>query len=271
MVQLSAVTGSYGRLLLASLLFLCGCGGLARSTNRSAASGANASHAAVEPSATPTNSPAAAASDEAALKEISPGIFQLGAVRIDRRQRSLSFPAKVELTEGPMEYFLVSTWGKTYESIFSTETEPQHIHIAMLLLGARGAGTNLDATLENTGSIVSHPSPIRLPGDPVAIEMKWIRRGKEIRKSAEELVFNSRAKKAPAHGNWVYNGSFMVEATFIAEREGSIVSLVTDPQALINNVGAGHDDDSIWRANPGTLPPTNTIVEVTIRLGKLAR
>jgi hypothetical protein len=56
-------------------------------------------------------------------------------------------------------------------------------------------------------------------------------------------------------GSWVYNGSLIVHNRFLAQMDGSIVSLVTDPVALINNVGPGHDNDMIWEPNPANLPP----------------
>jgi hypothetical protein len=203
-----------------------------------------------------------------AMKEIAPGLFQLGGVTLNTSNKTVRFRARVDLVDGTMEYFVVSTWGKTYESICSTETDPRDIHVAMLLLGAKGAGTNLDAALENSESIVSHPAAVRLPGDPVSIDLKWTAKGKEIRRPIADLVENIKSKRALKAGSWVYNGSFMIENTFLAEREGSIISLVTDPQALINNMAPGHDDDSLWRPNRRNLPPTNTVVEVTIGLEK---
>src|SRR5262247_126086 len=38
------------------------------------------------------------------VKEISPGILQLGDVKINKRQRTVSFPAVVNLRHGAMEY-----------------------------------------------------------------------------------------------------------------------------------------------------------------------
>jgi hypothetical protein len=48
--------------------------------------------------------------------------------------------------------------------------------------------------------------------------------------------------------------------------DGSIISLVTDPVALINNTGPGHDNDLIWEPNAANLPPPGVPVEVTVTL-----
>ena len=87
-----------------------------------------------------------------------------------------------------------------------------------------------------------------------------------MRKRAGELVFNTRSKSPLRKGDWVYNGSLMAGTSFLAQREGSIVSLVTDPEALINNAAAGHDNDTIWIPNTNSLPSATDSVEVTITL-----
>ena len=79
------------------------------------------------------------------IREVSPGIYQLGEVRIDKAQRTISFRARLNLDQGPMEYFLVTSWGKTHESILKTDTEPFRIHLAMLLIDTT-AGAAANAT-----------------------------------------------------------------------------------------------------------------------------
>ena len=202
------------------------------------------------------------------IREISPGIYELGDVRIDKEQRTVSFPARLNLDSGPMEYFLVTSWGKTHESILKTDTEPFRIHLAMLLLdtnaGAATAATNGPPV--TPGGFVSHPSKDRLPGEAVSIELKWTAGGKETHKRAEDLIFNTEQNSVMRAGDWVYTGSRVVEGLFLAEIDGSIVSLVTDAECLINNEGSGHDNDTIWLANTNSLPPTNTPVTVSIKL-----
>ena len=219
------------------------------------------------PSTTATNNETLADSHgNVPLKEIHPGIFQLGDVKIDKRRRTVSFSAVMNLRQGPMEYLLVSSWGKVHESILRTETEPYRIHVAMLLLGAKGAGTNEEDAVEVPGSFVSHPSNVRIPGDEITLDVKWKENGKVTRKKAEELIFNSKSKSVLRKGDWVYNGSLLEGHSFLAQREGSIVSLVTDPEALINNAVPGHDDDTIWTVNTNSLPSAGAPVEVIIKL-----
>src|SRR6185503_20935166 len=49
------------------------------------------------------------------LRMIGTGVFQLGEVTLDKPHRTVGFPAVLKLNEGPMEYFLVTDYGKTHE------------------------------------------------------------------------------------------------------------------------------------------------------------
>jgi hypothetical protein len=211
---------------------------------------------------TATNSP---------VRNVAPGIFEIGKVRLDQRQRNITFPAVLNMSEGPMEYFLVSTYGKTHESILKTSAAPYDMHLAMLLLGASGSG-NGDFPGSPTNGIpgpVVNPSKETIPGDSVAIDVKWKTPEGETRHAAEDLVYKDDTQTVMGHGAWVYNGSLIVHGTFLAQANGSIISLVTDPVALINNTGPGHDNDQIWLPNATNLPPANVPVEVTITLKEI--
>jgi len=218
------------------------------------------------PVASATNQVSGDPGNEGLLKEVKPGIFHFGDIKINKRERTVRFPAVINLRQGPMEYFLVSSWGKVHESILRTDTEPYRVHVAMLLLGAKGAATNDEDGTEVPGGIISHPGSARPPGDAVTLEVEWLFKGKLARKHAGELIFNHKSQSPLRKGDWVYNGSLMVGASFLAQREGSIVSLVTDPEAMINNAAPGHDLDTIWTPNTNSLPSATDSVEVIIKL-----
>jgi hypothetical protein len=202
------------------------------------------------------------------VREVGPGIFEIGKVRLDQSKRSITLPAVLDKAEGFMEYFLVTTYGKTHESILKTPAEPYHIHLAMLLLGANGPG-NPEFPGSPTNGVpgpIIHPAKDVIPGNKVAISVKWNAPAGPVEHSAEELIYKSDAHAIMERGLWVYNGSLMVNNKFLAQVDGSIVSLVTDPVALVNYIGPGHDNDMIWEPNRTSLPPADVPVEVTITL-----
>ena len=193
--------------------------------------------------------------DKMPLKEVGPGLFEIGKVRLSKNARTVTIPATVNMMDGNVEYFLVTSAGKTHESVFRTDAEPYHIHLAMLLLGAKGKGTN-----EFPQDKTKVP-----PGDPVRIEVSWKSGDKEARLRAEHLVFDRAAGKAMQNVDWIYNGSEINAEGFAAQQNGSIVSLIDDPEALINNPLPRRDDDDNWQVMPKELNK-DTSAEIIITL-----
>lgn len=195
----------------------------------------------------------------ASLVQIGPGLFKLGEVLLDKNLRTVRFPAVVNLREGNIEYVVVTTSGKTHESIFKTEAQPLHIQLALLLLGARG----------NTNALPEDPTK-PLPGNPIVVEVNWkaeAKAGSELRSfRAEHFVHDRRTQRVLAAGNWAYTGSRIREDGFAAQVDGSIVSLITDPDALINNPRPGREDDDNWLVRTNDLPALNIPVELILRL-----
>ena len=207
------------------------------------------------------------------IKEIGRGVFELGTIRFDKKQKSLSFPAAVNMGKELIEYLVVSSSGKLHESLLRTESEPYHIHLAMLLLGAKGPPEK--ASSPSAGAVTNQPPWIDssslknsppLKGDAISIWLSWATGGKENRCRAEDWIFNKKTNSQMPPGNWIYTGSMVVNGTFIAQRDRSIAAIITDPFALINNPRRGHDDDQIWHVNAPVVPPEGTAILVTIKL-----
>ncbi len=196
----------------------------------------------------PTNAP---------LKQISEHIFEIGQVKLDKKQRTVSFPATVNMQEGLMEYMLVGESGKIHESVLVTTAEPYHIHIAMLFLGARGA----PPLKAEERAVETH-----IKGEPVALWTAWKSGGRARRARAETFITHKESSQSMSEGPWTYNGSWIFEGTFLAQREKSIIAIVTDHDALINNPRSGRDNDEIWLANKDKIPPPGTMITVTIEL-----
>jgi hypothetical protein len=199
------------------------------------------------------------------MKVVGPGIFQLGQVRIDKQLRTATFPAVLNRIAGAMEYLLVTSYGKTHESILRTDVSPFELHLGMLLLGAEGNGTNPPASEPRTYG----PNPeAKLQGEAVVIELHWTQEAKEVTRGGQELVWNRAAQSAMEGGLWFYNGSAVWQGRFLAQDSGSMISLITDPAALVNNRVPTRDHEEAWAAYKAKLPPGNTPVQVTLRLAK---
>jgi len=195
------------------------------------------------------------------LKQTGSNTFRIGLVEFDKQQRTISLPANVCLRDQVAEYALVTTKGKRYESILSTEAAPVDLHLAMLLLGGGAAPI--------TGKV--HEVDSFPETNAVRIEVSWESNGVPVTVPLARLVClthntpNKESESLPVE-KWYYNGSEFDQWGFAAQREGSLVALIRDSSALINNPGADRDSDQIHFPNALILPKLGTPVRMLLRL-----
>ncbi|MBK8001384.1 MAG: hypothetical protein IPK15_22435 [Verrucomicrobia bacterium] len=191
------------------------------------------------------------------FRETSPGMFELGKVTLNKRKRAVSFPVQINMRSNIVEYAVVTRTGKTHESLFRTDVDPMHIHLAMLLLGAKPA---------NVSSLGGDPKAT-IPGQPIHIEAHWTREGHEIRVPLENLLaYTTNHQKTLPRGTWTYNGSYLNEGRFMAKADGSIISLQEDSIALVNNPNPSRFFDDLHMVNTPALPPDGLPIEMEFLL-----
>jgi hypothetical protein len=211
-----------------------------------------------EPSDTNSTPPSLVLSN-APLRRVSEGVYELGGVRLDKTKRALSFPCSVNMSEGTVEYALVHRTGKVHESVLKTEVNPAQIHLACLLL----------SPVEPPKVPIDPRTPRELRGPRLKIWAEWRLNDVAKRVPLEEMIFNTLTKRPMSRGPWAYSGSRVVQGAFLAERDGSIVTIITDPDALINSPRPGRDDDEIWTVNKEATPPVGTPVQVTLSFAEI--
>lgn len=191
------------------------------------------------------------------IEKTGENTFRIGRVKCDRATKTISFQAKVQMREGLLEYALVTTKGKVHEALFATEASPLHIHMAALLLGLAPQGD------PKQGEV---PKPV-----PILIEVEWSTNGPEKKLALEELV--AIAHDSPqgkiggtlTRGSWLYQGSMLDANGFAAEREGSIISVISDSYALAGNPRPDSADDLLHVPNTALLPAKEMPVTVSFR------
>jgi hypothetical protein len=212
------------------------------------------------------------------VRAVAPGLLELGLVRLNQQERSVTFPAELNTNDGLLEYLLVTTSGKTHESLLRTRADPLHIQLSLLLLNGKPGEFQIPKSITSQAAQgdkgeltpINDPSPVKLSGDPVQIEISWEHEGKKQVYAAEGLLMNANTKLPISNPKWIFNGSRSVEGKFMGQVTGSIISLITDPDAIVNNQAPGHENDEIWGINAKVLPAVNHPVFVTIRLPKEA-
>ncbi|MCE0496713.1 MAG: YdjY domain-containing protein [Methylacidiphilales bacterium] len=203
-----------------------------------------------------------------AIQEVTPGIFEYNGIRLDKKNHRISFPATVNQRQGLIEYLLVNEKGKVHESLFSTKVLPHDIQLALLLIGLK-ADANANPNESVPPAAIDTPylqSAPKLKGPPVLISVICTQNGKSQEVPADNWIFNLQTNRSMTPGSWTYNGSMIQDGVFLADQESSIVAVVTDPTALVNNPREGYDNDEIWQVQEKAVPPLDTPIEFSITL-----
>jgi hypothetical protein len=205
------------------------------------------------------------------IKQVEPGVFELGKVRLNQGKRSITFPANINMHEGPIEYFLVTSFGKVHESVLKMDVMPYHIHVFALMLGASGA--DFDALKERFSKLeeneivptaeLNEMLKAGLFGQSLQMTIRWEKDGKDFKYEAEELLASNIDGKTMEPGQWFYTGSRVINNIFVANQSGDAVTVIGDYGSMVNYIGPGFKNDELWKANVPVLPPINHPVTVT--------
>jgi hypothetical protein len=200
----------------------------------------------------------------AKVRQIDTNTLAVGLVTLHKAERTLTLPAKVNMVDQIIEYALVTTDGKRHESLLTTDAQPRDLHVAALLLGVKPAG------LAVANGVLKIPTAAE-----VEIEVNWPIHGGVRRMPLHQLVgqlknadpgVTVREIEALEPGNWLYSGSETTPGRFEAQAQGSFISVIADPAALINNPRLSRLNDKLHVPNKPQLPAVGTSVQVVIRL-----
>lgn len=215
----------------------------------------------------PTPVPAQAAEPaKPAIKKLDGTRYQVGEVVFDEKSREIRFPARVNMTEGQLEYLIVHVNGKVHESLLSTEISPTHLNFAFTVLRYHSSHELYRLPNETGGTSDKSPevSAEVKAGARVNIHVEWTEDGKTRRFPVNELIQHGVKATAMPAGPWVYGGSDFFEGKFIAETTGDIAAIFLSQAALLNYPGKDNDNDDVWTPFPKRVPAEGTNVSVII-------
>lgn len=88
-------------------------------------------------------------------------------------------------------------------------------------------------------------------------------------RSTSDPFNESTGDKPLSSGPWRYTGSEIGPGGFAAAAEGSIISLIEDPAALMVNPRDSAQHDDVHTANPSLIPPKGSPVRIILTLPAL--
>lgn len=194
------------------------------------------------------------------IEKVSETQMRIGEVTLDRTARTVRFRAVVNMTKGPVEYALVTENGKRHESIFTTKVSPRDIHLAMLLLGLRP-----DSGRQEPDGGVKFADE-----SSTSVSVEWETNGPPRKHPLASMVAladespDQPVKRTLKDGPWIYTGSTFDGSGFVTVRDGSIISLIGDPAALVGNPGKERGNDDIHVPNEALLPPVGMPVTIVM-------
>ncbi len=218
------------------------------------------------------SAPAALAAEKegAAAPETAPSappvvLKTLPGITVDTGAREVRVESTVCLREGTLELFVCGEGTREHESVLAVKARPSHVTYALALLGLQPgkpgyrtvggafsppAGEVLDITVRFTSPPTDEgdrPSPIEMP--------------------AYHLLRVAGTTNPPRPIEWVYVGRPEAPALKAADEEGTVVCLSNFPMAVIDVPFKSTDVDAnlLYEANPETIPPVGTPVEIVIK------
>ena len=166
---------------------------------------------------------------EALVKKVSPSIYQIGKVTLNKETREISMPAHTNITdpETIIEYLLVHFNGeKIHESLLTTEADPTHINIAFKLLNYQES-LELFRVRKPDGSISDKYTVVAEDIKKAArfsVHITWKDGTTEKTMPVTQWIYNQASKKNMPPTPWIYNGSYIYEKKFDAKLSGSIIN-----------------------------------------------
>jgi hypothetical protein len=198
---------------------------------------------------------------ETAVPEVKPlgdERFQIGAIVVDQRARTLRVSGRVLRVEPPLEYIAVAVGGvKGYESLLEIDATGVEFNLACILIGLSNEAVVLPRYQFDLEPVV---------GPAVAIKVGWGTGAAQKEYEAAEILWSDG--KPAAGGDWVYTGSYNDAgdpSPYMAQVLGTLIGFVHDPAAVIEHrLGLGIGAYGSIGGNLDLLPEVGAELTLTV-------
>jgi len=159
------------------------------------------------------------------------GNIAIGKAKIDRRAKEISFPAKINMADGPIEVLICTPQGRSHESLLISEINPMNLQLAMILSGAVNGARK--PPKEKTGAP---------PQGDLFDVFVTDKSGKRHR--VEYYLVNPKKNAPISPQGWVFIGSkFTSTGVCLATREGNVATTWSNGNTILDNPASNGDED----------------------------
>lgn len=161
--------------------------------------------------------------------------LELDDIIINRRTKEITFPAKINMWEGPLEVLICTKKeGRLHESLLFTEIEPFKLQLMLILSGAKNGARN--KSFDEKGIPQGTLFDIDVKPD----------HGKRV--PIENWLYNVVTKKQKERVGWVFVGSSFRDGKCLANVEGNIALTWSFGNTILDNPSVTGDTDDYFGA-----------------------
>jgi len=157
---------------------------------------------------------------------------------VDPENRSVSFPATMNLAEGVLEVIIATPRGRLHEALLKADVSPMALQALLYTLDLNNGPRRQDSTARR--------------GDLVDIDLEFTAAdGMTVREPVESFIRDTRTGKPKVRTGWVFVGSTMRDGVFLAEEEGNLCINYSVGATLFDNPDDDATDDTVHVVEPG--------------------
>lgn len=198
------------------------------------------------------------------IERISETKLRVGRVLVDRGERRIEIPARVNMTKGILEYYGVSSNGKLHESVLELAIEPSHLHLGLILLGVEQIKVDYGD--------YKKPPVIVTPGGRLRMLVEYTdpKTKQPAKHPAEQWLYNRKLKGPPKPMAWTFQGSNFWNNRYGADMDRSVITLIPDEIAVIGTTDASgnpYQGDMLgFEVHTAIIPPKGTPVTLVLEV-----
>ncbi len=189
--------------------------------------------------------------------------LKLEGLRLDVKNRRITIDAEVTAPTTALEFLLVRSGAKEYESVLRSKVKGSDLHAALLALGLM-PGKPARWIDQDQGDPRFAPPE----GPAVSISLRWKDKQDKVHEQpASSWMAPAGRKKVNMPDRWVFIGSqFLPDGRYWADVDGEIISVSNFASAVLDVPFESSNKEALmdFVSNAKAMPPAGTKVEMII-------